>query len=216
MLDIAANSTEPAEVRMTPQLARALDVGERIFVILLAIPFLWAFAKSFSIHPTFVCVVASEMLSVFFILVRKGGVMAATPRAVAVAFFGTGFALLARPVGQAPVPSLISDSLMVAGLALAILSKLYLNRSFGMIAANRGVKVKGPYRFVRHPMYLGYIVDQVGFLLASFSIANLLVYVAAWAFQLLRIGEEEKMLREDAAYRQFAGRVKARLIPGIY
>jgi len=63
---------------------------------------------------------------------------------------------------------------------------------------------------------LGYALDQLGFLLASFSIANLSIYLAAWTFQLLRINEEEKMLRQDPAYRQFAGRVTARLLPGIY
>ena len=193
-----------------------LDIGERIFAILLSIPFLWAFARSLSTHPVFLLVVISEMLTVFFILVRRRGPMAPTPVALAVAFAGTGLPLLARPVESALVPTFASTVLIVAGLAITISAKLFLNRSFGLVAANRGVKVKGPYRFVRHPMYLGYMLNQFGFLLASFSMANLLVYVFAWTFQLLRISEEEKMLRQDPAYRQFAGRVRARLVPGIY
>ena len=211
-----ANEALAPERRLTPGFGRLLDIGERIFVILLAIPFLWAFAKSFSMHPTFVVVTASEMLSVFFILIRRRGPMASTPLAIAVAFAGTAFPLLVRPVGEPLVPTVVSTTLMVGGLALAVLSKLYLNRSFGLIAANRGIKVKGPYRFVRHPMYVGYFIDQVGFLLASFSIVNLAAYLLAWSFQLLRISEEEKMLRQDAAYQQFAERVTAKLIPGIF
>lgn len=213
---MSANEALASTSRLAPRMSKVLDIGERIFAILLAIPFLWAFANALPTHPTFVLVAASEMLSVFFILVRRGGLMAGTPFAVAVAFAGTGLPLLVRPDGASLVPTVVSASLMVAGLGLSILSKLYLNRSFGLIAANRGVKVKGPYRFVRHPMYLGYFADQVGFLLASFSIANLIIYLFAWSFQILRIGEEEKMLRNDPAYQLFANRVTRRLVPGIY
>jgi protein-S-isoprenylcysteine O-methyltransferase Ste14 len=105
---------------------------------------------------------------------------------------------------------------MIAGLLLSVLSKLYLNRSFGLVAANRGVKIGGPYRFVRHPMYLGYIINQLGFLIASFTLANFAIYIAAWTFQILRLREEEAILCLDPRYRQFAESVSARLIPGVY
>src|SRR4249919_1013980 len=122
---VPANEVAVPERRLTPGVSRILDIGERIFAILLAIPFLWAFAISLSMHPTFILVVASEMLSVLFILVRRGGVMAATPIALAVAFAGTGLPLLARPSGASLVPALVSTSIMAAGLGLSILSKLY-------------------------------------------------------------------------------------------
>jgi len=216
VLDMPANENAVRELRMTPELSRVLDIGERIFAVLLAAPFLWAFARALPLHPTYIFIAITEMLSVFFILVRRGGLMASTPYAIVVAFAGSGFALLARPEGTALVPTAVSTTLMIGGLALSILSKLYLNRSFGLVAANRGVKMKGPYRFVRHPMYLGYIIDQLGFLLASFSLVNLLVYVSTWTFQVLRIAQEEKILRQDPSYRQFTDRVPARLVPGLY
>ena len=194
----------------------ALDLGERIFVILLGLPFILAFIRAVHVHPNFVLVLFSETLAIVLILTRKRGEIAVRPLAVLAAFAGTALPLMVRPGGAAIAPQFIASILMFGGLSVSILSKLYLNRSFGMIAANRGIKVGGPYRIVRHPMYLGYMINQLGFLIASFSIANLAIYLAAWSFQLVRVHEEEEVLRRDSSYRKFAGQVTSRLIPGVY
>jgi protein-S-isoprenylcysteine O-methyltransferase Ste14 len=60
------------------------------------------------------------------------------------------------------------------------------------------------------------MVSQLGFLAASFSLFNLVVYLFAWSLQLLRVREEENVLRQDLSYREFAGRVTARLVPGVF
>ena len=44
------------------------------------------------------------------------------------------------------------------GLAVVIVGKMTLGRSFGVVPANRGVVVGGPYRLVRHPIYTGYLI----------------------------------------------------------
>lgn len=213
---VNSGQSHSGPARMPRLLQLILDLGERLFVVLLAVPFLWAFAKAMPTHPNLVLIAASEMLAVAFILTRKGGQIASSPVPIIVGFLGTALPLLARPVGSSLVPTFVSSVLMVAGLGLSVLSKLYLNRSFGLVAANRGVKMGGPYRLVRHPMYLGYMVNQVGFLLGSFSFLNVGIYAAAWAIQLLRIREEEKVLLEDPGYRQLADRVSSRLIPGVF
>ncbi len=193
-----------------------VDVGERLFVVLLGIPFVSAFSSAIRLHPTFILLTLSEMLGVILILTRRPGEISVRASSVFVAFVGTAFPLLIRPGSVSLVPPLLSSTMMFVGLSLSLLSKVYLNRSFGLIAANRGVKVGGPYRIVRHPMYLGYIINQVGFLMASFSLTNLLMYLIAWTFQIARVREEEEVLQRDPSYRQFAGRVRARLIPGVY
>src|SRR6476659_1604139 len=149
-----------------------IDWGERAFVLLLSVPFLVAFAAALPTHPTLVLITASEMLAVVFILTRKSGKLVAAPLPVLAAFAGTAFPLLVRPGGMQIAPTVIGSTLMGCGMALAVASKLYLNRSFGLIAANRGVKVKGPYQFVRHPMYLGYMINQIGFLTVSLNATN--------------------------------------------
>lgn len=194
----------------------ALDISERLFVVLLGIPFLMAFGVALLHHHSFILVTLSETLAIVLILIRKPGEIAVRAIPVLAAFAGTALPLLVRPQGTSLVPTLISSTVMFAGLGLTILSKLYLNRSFGLVAANRGVKVGGPYRVVRHPMYLGYIINQAGFLLASFSLLNFSIYLLAWTCQIIRVREEESVLLNDSAYRQFAGKVTARLIPGVF
>ena len=74
----------------------------------------------------------------------------------------------------------------------------------------------GPYRIVRHPIYLGYFVTHVGFLLTNWSPRNFALYILIYFFQISRILSEERILSEDAAYREYRGRVRFRLIPGVF
>ena len=106
--------------------------------------------------------------------------------------------------------------LMIAGFAIQMSAKFTLRRSFGVVPANRGVKVGGPYRFVRHPMYAGYLMTQVGFLLAHPTLWNASIYAATFAFQPGRILAEERLLSRDTGYREFAALVPSRLVPGIF
>ena len=95
-------------------------------------------------------------------------------------------------------------------------AKLSLNRSFGIVAANRGVKTGGPYAYVRHPMYLGYFLSQAAILIMNFSAWNILV-LSIWATsQVLRIHAEERVLLRDPSYSAHATRVPYRLVPWIY
>ena len=50
--------------------------------------------------------------------------------------------------------------------SIIIAGKLTLGRSFGLMPANRGVVSSGIYRFVRHPIYAGYLITHVAFLAA--------------------------------------------------
>ena len=83
-------------------------------------------------------------------------------------------------------------------------------------AADRGIVVGGPYRIVRHPIYLGYFVTHVGFLLANWSPRNIALYIVIYFFQVARILSEERILREDESYRAYCQRVRYRLIPFIF
>ena len=192
------------------------DAIERLALVLLYAPFILAFAATLPLHPWWVLIAISETLAVVLILIRKPGNMALGLYPFLIGFAGTALPLFIRPVeGAALIPVAITAPLMVVGLALNIGAKLFLNRSFGVVAANRGVKRGGPYRLVRHPMYLGYFATQLGFLLSSFSAQNLLLYLIAWMFQLLRIVEEERFLSMDPAYRAYQSKVRYRLFPGL-
>jgi protein-S-isoprenylcysteine O-methyltransferase Ste14 len=104
---------------------------------------------------------------------------------------------------------------MIAGLLINLWSKLALCRSFGVVAANRGVKTSGPYAFVRHPMYAGYLLVQIGFLMSNPTLWNATVYSVALVLQILRMRAEERILVQDPAYLKYAGEVRFRLLPGV-
>ena len=96
----------------------------------------------------------------------------------------------ARPLA----PDWITAPLIWTGTAIALAAKLSLRRSFGLVPANRGVKKSGAYRFVRHPMYTGYVLNHIGFLMLFFSVWNLVIYATCWVLLYLRAIEEERFL----------------------
>lgn len=107
-------------------------------------------------------------------------------------------------------------ALVMFGNCFQIWAKLFLRRSFGIAPANRGIKRDGPYRFVRHPMYAGYLAVHVGIMVLMPSLLNLAIYTIGWWAQILRLRAEERLLMLDPAYAEYAGEVRWRLIPGVF
>ncbi|HET9810171.1 MAG TPA: isoprenylcysteine carboxylmethyltransferase family protein [Sphingomicrobium sp.] len=197
---------------------KAVDYAERLFVVFVAAMFLNALFHNFSAHPYVALLAISECLPVLLVLIRKPGEITTRPYPFILALVGTTAPLMVRPVqgGLTMVPIALAASIMLLGLVINIYAKLALWSSFGLAPANRGVRAGGPYRFIRHPMYLGYFVTQVGFLIANLSIGNMVKYLITWTIQLLRIREEEKFLMRDDNYRELASRVRFRLVPGVF
>ena len=83
-----------------------------------------------------------------------------------IAAAGTWLPLMVIKGGE-PILGSLGPLLMALGLVTQVAAKLTLLRSFGLVAANRGVKSNGMYAFVRHPMYAGYMLTHIGYLLAS-------------------------------------------------
>lgn len=160
----------------------------------------------------------SEVLPCTLILCRKPSkAMSTRPFDWFVGFAGSITPLLIKPAAVAPLlPPAIFLSAIIGGLCMQVSAKFVLGRSFGMVAANRGVKIAGPYRIVRHPMYAGYTITHVGLLLAMPSLLNAALYALALAFQVIRTLREEAVLMQSQDYRNFAARVRYRLLPGIF
>jgi len=106
--------------------------------------------------------------------------------------------------------------LEVAGGFFVLGAFLSLNRSFGIAPENRGVKTMGFYRFIRHPMYFGYVLAEMGFVLNNFSYYNLTVLSLAISFMMLRLQAEERVLRKDREYLKYAQKTRWKLIPLIF
>lgn len=66
-----------------------------------------------------------------------------------------------------PQAGLLSSTLAVIGFTISTLAVFDLGSSFGVSPANRGVVRTGLYRYVRHPMYSGYVISELGFVLLN-------------------------------------------------
>jgi protein-S-isoprenylcysteine O-methyltransferase Ste14 len=143
------------------------------------------------------------------------------PKAVSWHLLDWIYALAATvlPLLLTPAPTGINwfwFSVQCVGEAISLIGLLSLNRSLGVVPANRGVKTRGMYRFVRHPIYCGYCIIDVAMVVQNFSNRNITVAVAHLIVQTLRIISEERFLLQDPIYAEYASRVKWRLIPAIW
>ena len=153
---------------------------------------------------------------VFFYLIRK------VPEGVSVSLYdwviaiaGTYFIMFLTPVSNT-ADNLLGTAMQFTGMGMQILGMLSLNRSIGIVAANRGVKTSGMYKYVRHPLYLSYLISFLGFVINQFSLLNVLVYSVAVLLWVLRLRAEEDFLMKSEEYRDFAEQTRWRLIPGLY
>ena len=79
------------------------------------------------------------------------------------------------------------------------------------------VATGGPYRYVRHPGYFGYIISNMGTPLALGSTWALVGSLFLAALIVVRTSLEDRTLRRElAGYAGYAERVRSRLIPGVW
>jgi protein-S-isoprenylcysteine O-methyltransferase Ste14 len=135
----------------------------------------------------------------------------------AVAATVTPFCFALLPAAQAGVlRSLAASVLLVAGTAWSVWALRSLGRSFGILAQARVVVQRGPYRWVRHPLYLGEVVACLGLALNRGTVAAALLWVGLCAMQVYRASREEEVLaRSLPDYAGYRLRTSA-LLPGVF
>jgi protein-S-isoprenylcysteine O-methyltransferase Ste14 len=106
--------------------------------------------------------------------------------------------------------------LVTVAACLSFASLSTLGRWFGVRPALRGLATKGPYRLLRHPMYLAYLLADVGYNLQEWNIGTVLMVMAGWAALLYRIHAEERVLSGDPGWPAYAALVRYRLVPGLW
>ncbi|MEA2682278.1 MAG: hypothetical protein QOK05_606 [Chloroflexota bacterium] len=86
-------------------------------------------------------------------------------------------------------------------------------------SADQPVISAGPYRFVRHPSYVGILLAFIGFALAAFgnwmSVASMGVGALIGVLYRIRVEERELLLALGDPYRDYAATHK-RLIPMVW
>lgn len=109
------------------------------------------------------------------------------------AFGSSGFLLL--PVSDQPIWfAVLSACLVSLGTTFTVYSLSYLGRSISLFPEVRSLVMNGPYRFIRHPVYLGEAVALVG---------TMLLYKQPWSVLLLSLivtAQWVRILREEVLF----------------
>jgi protein-S-isoprenylcysteine O-methyltransferase Ste14 len=113
------------------------------------------------------------------------------------------------------IPETVATVIAGIGLIIVIAGKLSLGYSFGLLPANRGVINRGLYRIVRHPIYLGYLLNHLPYLLSHPSKWNAAVLIAGDTALIVRAFYEEQTLSLDPKYLRYRETVRWRLLPGV-
>ncbi len=107
----------------------------------------------------------------------------------------------------------LNRSLSLCGVVLAIWTIAALGKSFDVSPADRGLVKRGPYKWLRHPMYASELFSVVTIVVVEMSLRNILVTLVLIATLYLRIRWEEKIIK---GYADYGSQVRSRVIPGVW
>ena len=171
-------------------------------------------------HITGLMLLASESLVIVLTLARRRATIVdrSVPASIVTLVSAAGPPLMRadHDIVALAAPDLLTGIIGLLALTLILSGKLTLGRSFGLVPANRGLVLHGPYSAVRHPIYSGYLVAHVAFLAAHPSTWNIAVFAIADGALIVRALMEERVLAHDARYRDYCSRVAWHLIPGVF
>ena len=194
------------------------EVGSNLCLSLLYLRFVLDHGRDFLADhrlSTFLLIAKVSGDMFFFLIRRLPKEVSVSPYDWTAAIVGTFAVTLMRPDADG-ADLIVGQAIQLFGMSLQVAGILSLNTSFGLTAANRGVKTGGMYRVVRHPLYMSYIVSCLGYVVNHPTPHNLAVYAAAVGFWVLRIVAEERLLMKDPAYAEYATKSRWRLVPFVF
>jgi len=131
-------------------------------------------------------------------------------------FLNFALVMLPRSADLSVGVKLFSSGLILLGNGLAVAVLLQLGRSFSIMPEARKLVTAGAYGIVRHPLYLAEFIGTVGAVIQFLSPWAIAIVSTQFAFQLVRMHYEERILTASfPEYGTYRNRT-ARLIPGIY
>jgi protein-S-isoprenylcysteine O-methyltransferase Ste14 len=199
--------------------SRRIDLIERMVVVLSCVASTALIVPGLAdgvVIGNVLVLVANVSVAAFVIVRRRPTEISLRTSDWIIGILGTAVPLLNVPAtGPQLAPPTVGATLALAGIVISLVAKLSLRRSFSIVPARGRIVERGPYRFVRHPMYTGYFITHVGILLYGFRPWNLACYLTCWALLWVRISREEALLTKDASYRTYCTQVRYRVLWGV-
>ncbi len=122
-----------------------------------------------------------------------------------------------KPRMDLPLGVQVAASILVLlGNAMAAYTLTHLGRSFSILPEGRRLVTAGPYKIIRHPLYVAEAIATFGTMIMFLSTGAVVLVVAQTLLQLARIHYEERVLTKTfPEYKKYAQHT-ARLIPRVY
>ena len=225
-----------ARGRLRHQLtARLLPAGALAGLVLWQLVALVSDLRELNVHPGWIILgeCLRAMLYILFLCFpiaafltqepprSRDGRLVVTCAAVAASFLLAGLGLLvpSGPELWHPPPRVVELALAVTlvGVALAVVSAQSLGASFSFVPQGRALVVRGPYRLIRHPIYLAELLMILGVTVVDPRLVPVVGALCVAGLQLVRIRAEEQLLRSTfPGFRAYAAVTRHRLVPLVW
>jgi protein-S-isoprenylcysteine O-methyltransferase Ste14 len=114
------------------------------------------------------------------------------------------------------LPNLASTACVLIGFIMMLVTIRHLGRSFSLTPQARSVVQTGPYRWIRHPLYVSEEIAIVGVVLGCLTPLTVIVLVLHIGIQVCRILYEEELLRRTCPEYSSYEASHWRLIPYVW
>jgi protein-S-isoprenylcysteine O-methyltransferase Ste14 len=114
------------------------------------------------------------------------------------------------------LPNLLSTACVLTGMIMMLFTIRHLGRSFSLVPQARSVVQTGPYRWIKHPLYLAEEIAILGVALQYLTPVTVIVLGLHIGVQVCRILYEEDLLRRNCPEYSRYETSRWRLIPYVW
>lgn len=142
----------------------------------------------------FLLLVLRDFAAGYFFLKRKTAQSKGSPFLKNLAYISSAMPLLYfGPTVSSKILFLVSNLSAIIGFLIVAFATIELGTSMGISPANRGIVRTGIYRYIKHPMYLGYVISEIGLLILN--PLNTTLFLISLSLYLFRTKSENKILQ---------------------
>ena len=114
------------------------------------------------------------------------------------------------------LPNLASTACVLVGTIMMLVTIRHLGRSFSLVPQARSVVQTGPYRWIKHPLYLAEEIAILGVALQYLTPVTVLVLGLHISIQVCRILYEEDLLRRNCPEYSSYETSRWRVVPYVW
>ncbi|MGY4286192.1 protein-S-isoprenylcysteine O-methyltransferase Ste14 [Bradyrhizobium sp. LM2.7] len=114
------------------------------------------------------------------------------------------------------LPNLLSTACVLIGMIMMLVTIRHLGRAFSLVPQARSVVQTGPYRWIKHPLYLSEEIAIVGVVLLHLTPVTVILLILHVGVQVCRILYEEDLLRRNFPEYSSYEASRWRLIPYVW